>query len=49
MERKGSDQKCTFGYVNFKILTEYPRGHIKEAVRYKEVLYEDLNLEVIKT
>lgn len=26
--------ELTFGNVNFKILTEYPRGHIKETAGY---------------
>lgn len=49
LEGKGSDQKFILRQVNFMILIEYLRRHIKEAVGYKDIVFEEINLEVIRT
>lgn len=50
LEGKIGEQKFTYRHVKLKILIEYRRGCVKEAVGYKgEVLTEYINLEVIRT
>lgn len=50
LEGKTGDQKFTYRHVKFKLLIDYRRGCVKEAVGYKgEVLTEYINLEVIRT